>query len=146
MKDDEGFKEKMFWMCNGSQIVILCLSIVSSMVGFWQIPKLAVSSTKPLELDRLLLSCTIIGVYIFAIFGAIVGGLNFDNQKLLAIFSTNILLMLQVRPGNINYSCLISINYLVMISLHLLDVFMIGYWRRWLIFHFPIVQVHFNFT
>lgn len=97
MKDQDGFKDKMFWMVNGSQIVILTLSIISCLIGFWQIPKLAVSSTKPLELDRLLLSCTIVGAYIFAIFGMIVGGLYFHDQMMLTIFCTNGLLFLQVN-------------------------------------------------
>ncbi|XP_018019185.1 uncharacterized protein LOC108675669 isoform X2 [Hyalella azteca] len=96
MKDHDGFDEKMFWMVNGSQIIILSLSILSCLIGFWQIPKLAVSSTKPLELDRLLLSCTIVGVYIFAIFGMIVGGLYIDEQKLMTIFCSCCLLVIQV--------------------------------------------------
>lgn len=96
MKDQETFTEKMFWMVNGTQIVILALSIISAVIGFWQIPKLSVSSTKPLELDRLLMSCTIVGVYIYAIFGMIVGGLYFETQKLLTIFCSNCLLLIQV--------------------------------------------------
>uniref|UniRef100_A0A6A7FY28 Otopetrin-2-like n=1 Tax=Hirondellea gigas TaxID=1518452 RepID=A0A6A7FY28_9CRUS len=96
MKDQEGFEDKMFWMCHGSQIVILSLSVTSSLIGFWQIPKLAVSSTKPLELDRLLHSCTLIGVYIFSIFGMIVGGIYYEDQKMMAVFCTNALLFLQV--------------------------------------------------
>lgn len=114
MKDQEGFMEKMFWMCNGSQIVILTLSVSSCLIGFWQIPKLSVSSTKPLELDRLLLSSTIIGVYIYAIFGMIVGGLYFDNQKMLTIFCTNGLLLIQVcYILNVNISCFIYIFWYI---------------------------------
>ncbi|KAF2367956.1 Otopetrin [Trinorchestia longiramus] len=96
MKDHDGFDEKMFWMVNGTQIIILTLSILSCLIGFWQVPKLAVSATKPLELDRLLLSCTIVGVYIFAIFGMILGGLYFDEQKLMATFCSCCLLIVQV--------------------------------------------------
>ncbi|KAK8730623.1 hypothetical protein OTU49_007842, partial [Cherax quadricarinatus] len=96
MKDQEDFKTKMFWMCNGTQMIILSLSIISTTIGFLQLPKLSVSTTKPLDLDRLLLSSTIIGVYIFSVFGMIVGGINYTKSEYLATFCVNALLFLQV--------------------------------------------------
>ncbi|XP_069191181.1 proton channel OtopLc [Procambarus clarkii] len=96
MKDQEDFKTKMFWMCNGTQMIILSLSIICSIIGFLQIPKLSISTTKPLDLDRLLLSSTIIGVYVFAVFGMIVGGINYTQSEYMATFCVHGLLFVQV--------------------------------------------------
>ena len=97
MKDQDNFKPKLFWICNGTQMTILSLSIVSTIVGFLQIPKLSVSTTQPLDLDKLLLSSTILGVYIYAIFGMIVGGINYTNSQSMATFCTHGLLLIQVN-------------------------------------------------
>ena len=96
MKDQEDFKQEMFWICNGTQMTILSLSIISTIIGFLQVPKLSVSSTQPLDLDKLLLSSTIIGVYIYAIFGMIVGGIRYEDPEKLATFCSHTLLLIQV--------------------------------------------------
>ena len=76
--------------------MILSLSVVSSVIGFWQIPKLAVASTKPVELERLMSSFSIVGVYLFAVFGCIVGCLNMQDSKSVMVTVTNLLLIVQV--------------------------------------------------
>ncbi|CAL4134095.1 unnamed protein product [Meganyctiphanes norvegica] len=96
MKDEPNFKERMFWISNGTQMIILSLSIISTIIGFIQIRKLSVSSSKPLNLDRLLLSITIFGAYLFAIFGMIVGAINYSDNQSKATFATHALLLIQV--------------------------------------------------
>ncbi|XP_076046283.1 uncharacterized protein LOC143028294 [Oratosquilla oratoria] len=96
MKDQEDFKVEMFWIRLGTQMIILSLSIITSVIGFLQVPKLSVSTSKPLDLDRLLLSTTILGVYLFAVFGMIVGGINYTTSESLATFCVHALLLLQV--------------------------------------------------
>lgn len=104
MKDQEEFKTRMFWISNSTQLIILGLSVVSTIIGFLQIPKLSVSTSKPLDLDRLLLSSTIIGVYVFAVFGMIVGGINYTDSEYLATFCVHALLLLQVRLLDYTYN------------------------------------------
>ncbi|XP_066957836.1 uncharacterized protein [Macrobrachium rosenbergii] len=96
MKDQEDFKTKMFWISNGTQMIILALSVICTVIGFLQIPKLSVSTSKPLDLDHLLLSVTIVGVYLFSIFGMIVGGISYSESESLATFCVHGLLFLQV--------------------------------------------------
>ncbi|XP_071527937.1 LOW QUALITY PROTEIN: uncharacterized protein [Panulirus ornatus] len=96
MKEQEDFKIKMFWICSGTQMIILGLAVVTTIIGFLQIPKLSISTSKPLDLDRLLLSSTIIGVYLFAVFGMIVGGINYTDSEYLATFCVHAMLLLQV--------------------------------------------------
>lgn len=96
MQDQKDFKERMFWISNGTQMIILSLSIISTIIGFIQIRKLSVSSSKPLNLDRLLLSITIFGAYLFAIFGMIVGAINYTDNQSKATFATHALLLIQV--------------------------------------------------
>ncbi|XP_068245679.1 uncharacterized protein DDB_G0284459-like [Palaemon carinicauda] len=96
MKDQEDFKTKMFWISNGTQMIILSLSVICTVIGFLQIPKLSVSTSKPLDLDHLLLSVTIVGVYLFSLFGMIVGGISYSESESLATFCVHGLLFLQV--------------------------------------------------
>ena len=102
MKDQQDFKTNMFWMCNGTMMVILSLSITATIIGFVQIPKLSISTTQPMDLDRLLLSITVLGVYIFSIFGMIVGGIEYYKTEKLVSFCTNSLLLIQVRLDIVN--------------------------------------------
>ncbi|RXG53097.1 hypothetical protein Avbf_16149, partial [Armadillidium vulgare] len=64
MKNQNDFRENLFWMSNGTMMIIFSLSIIATIFGFIQIPKLSVTTTQPLDLDRLLLSVTVIGLYI----------------------------------------------------------------------------------
>ncbi|KAB7507247.1 Otopetrin-1 [Armadillidium nasatum] len=96
MKNQNDFRENLFWMSNGTMMIIFSLSIIATIFGFIQIPKLSVTTTQPLDLDRLLLSVTVIGVYIFSIFGMIVGGIEYNNSEKLATFCSNTLLLIQV--------------------------------------------------
>ena len=104
MKEQFDFKTNLFWMCNGSMIIILSLSIIATIIGFIQIPKLSITTIQTMDLDRLLLSITVVGVYIFAIFGMIVGGLEYYKSEKLASFCTNALLLIQVRFYLIQFS------------------------------------------
>ena len=71
-----------------------------TVIGFLQVPKLSLStSSRPLDLDKLLLSATIMGVYVFAIFGMIVGGISYDKPQHLATFCLHLLLLIQVSVG-----------------------------------------------
>nr|XP_027217321.1 proton channel OtopLc-like [Penaeus vannamei] len=96
MKNEDDFQDTMFWISNATQMIILGLAVISTVIGFLQIPKLSVSTSKPLDLDRLLLSTTIIGVYLFAVFGMIVGGINYTDSQSLATFCVHALLLVQV--------------------------------------------------
>ncbi|XP_042873665.1 proton channel OtopLc-like isoform X1 [Penaeus japonicus] len=96
MKNEDDFQDTMFWISNATQMIILGLAVISTIIGFLQIPKLSVSTSKPLDLDRLLLSTTILGVYLFAVFGMIVGGINYTDSQSLATFCVHALLLVQV--------------------------------------------------
>ncbi|CAG0900143.1 unnamed protein product [Darwinula stevensoni] len=87
MKGHFEAKEQLFYMYTITEISLLGLCILVSIVGFIQIPKLSLSGKKPLDLDRLLSSTTIVGVYVFAIFGILVGvsGKIEENPHILLI-------------------------------------------------------------
>ena len=76
-------------------MVVLSLATVFTVAGFVQLPKLSMSLHKPLNLDVLLANVTTYGVYIYAIFGLIVGGTRLNDTKHLVIFINNGLLLVQ---------------------------------------------------
>ncbi|XP_063853521.1 proton channel OtopLc-like, partial [Scylla paramamosain] len=97
MKDQEAFRQRLFWLTTSTHTLLLSLSILVTVIGFLQVPKLSLStSSRPLDLDKLLLSATIMGVYIFAIFGMIVGGISYQVPEYLATFCLHLLLLVQV--------------------------------------------------
>ncbi|XP_037087799.1 proton channel OtopLc-like [Pollicipes pollicipes] len=96
MKDSEEFQDQMFWLSSGTQLVVLSLSVVMTLVGFYQVPKLAAAQKKkPLHLDSMLSSVTIIGVYLLGIFGLIVGGIQLGEPRHLVLFVLNVTLIVQ---------------------------------------------------
>lgn len=95
MKDNVDFRPDLFWLCTGTQVTVLALATVFNAIGFIQLPKLSLSLHKPLHLDVLLANITTYGVFIYAIFGLIVGGTNLSDQKHVMIFVSNGLLLIQ---------------------------------------------------
>ena len=89
------FRSDLFWLCSGTQLTILSLAIVFTIVGFIQLPKLSLSLHKPLHLDVLLANITTYGVFIYAIFGLIVGGTNLSDERHIMVFVSNGLLLIQ---------------------------------------------------
>ncbi|XP_043199848.1 proton channel OtopLc-like isoform X2 [Amphibalanus amphitrite] len=96
MKDTTEFQGQMFWLSAGTQLVVLSLSVVMTLVGFYQVPKLSVThKKKPLHLDSMLSSVTIVGVYLLGIFGLIVGGIELNEPRHLVLFVLNVTLIVQ---------------------------------------------------
>lgn len=84
-------------------MLILTFAIVGCIGGFIQVQKLSHSFQKPYELDKLLSSVTIFGVYIYAIFSLIASGVRLPTMdtKTIVVFVQNCLLLLQVSfQGN----------------------------------------------
>jgi len=95
MKENYDFRMDLFWLSTGTQVSILSLAIVFTSVGFFQLPKLSLSLHKPLHLDVLLSNFTTYGVFIYAVFGMIVGGTQITEGNHAMIFATNGLLLIQ---------------------------------------------------
>ena len=76
-------------------MTILCLAVVATCAGFVQLPKLSLSLHKPLHLDVLLANVTTYGIYVYAVFGLIVGGTRLSDTKHLVVFVNNALLLVQ---------------------------------------------------
>jgi len=95
MKDNYEFRTDLFWLSTGTQVAILSLCIIFTAVGFFQLPKLSLSLHKPLHLDVLLSNFTTYGVYIYAVFGLIVGGTELSEGNHAMIFASNGLLLIQ---------------------------------------------------
>ena len=80
------FRSDLFWLCTGTQLTILCLAIIFTIVGFVQLPKLSLSLHKPLHLDVLLANITTYGVFIYAIFGIMTfNRTHLNDQEILYI-------------------------------------------------------------
>ncbi|CAG0923573.1 unnamed protein product [Notodromas monacha] len=79
MKEHVDDKEQLYMMYGVTQVTIVALGAVAAFLGLFQLPRLALSGKKPMDLDRLLASTVVIGVYVFAIFGVIVGLSNIDD-------------------------------------------------------------------
>ncbi len=88
----------MFWIFSGAEIAILSLAAVGCIGGFVQVQKLSHSERRPYDLDKLLSSVTIVGAYIYAIFGMIAAGVNLASldTKTIVVFLQNVLLFFQV--------------------------------------------------
>nr|CAH0107979.1 unnamed protein product [Daphnia galeata] len=156
MKDNVEFRPDLFWLCTGTQVTVLALATIFNAIGFIQLPKLSLSLHKPLHLDVLLANITTYGVFIYAIFGLIVGGTNLYDQKHVMIFVSNGLLLIQAtmqgmfiaeaskrvctsryqmlfKPGRQIVTFLLFAN----ITLWLLDTFMTHNWMT--------QELHFSF-
>ena len=71
--------------------------------GFVQVQKLSHSLRRPYDLDNLLSSVTIVGAYIYAIFGMIAAGVHLYtlDTKTIIVFLQSALLLFQVSlQGN----------------------------------------------
>jgi hypothetical protein len=79
MKGHVDEAEQLYLMYGVTQVAIMSLGALAAFIGLFQLPKLALSGKKPMDLDRLLASTVVIGVYIFAIFGIIVGLSDLDK-------------------------------------------------------------------
>jgi hypothetical protein len=96
MKDSPEYKDQMFWIYSGAEIVILSLSILSSLFAFVQVQKLSHSFNVPYDLDTLLSSITITGSYIYGVFGMLAALFSLPETESLVVFVHCGLLVLQV--------------------------------------------------
>lgn len=96
MKDTNEFRDRMFWMACGTQLIVLFLSVSMSIIGFFQISKLSLrKNLTDNPMDSLLSSVTIFGVYLIGIFGMIVGGFRIGEPRHMTLFVMNTLLIIQ---------------------------------------------------
>ena len=156
MQDNADFRPDLFWLCTGTQTVLLALAAVATGCGFVQLPKLSLSLHKPLHLDVLLANVTTYGVCLYAIFGLIVGGVRLDDTRHLVIFANSALLLVQAtlqtmfiaeasrrvcssryqmlfKPGRQIVTFLLFVN----VTMWLLDTFMTHNWLT--------QELHFSF-
>ncbi|KAK2717898.1 proton channel OtopLc-like isoform X1 [Artemia franciscana] len=96
MKDNLEFRNDMFWICTGTQVSILSVCIVMSIIGILQLPKLSPSGDELTLVDRLLQNVTVSGAIIFTIFGTIVGAENITNPQHSMTLVMNVMIIVQV--------------------------------------------------
>ncbi|KAL0273350.1 UNVERIFIED_CONTAM: hypothetical protein PYX00_006039 [Menopon gallinae] len=84
VKEDEDFPtDTIFWLTNGTLLVILSIAIFMNVIGLAQIRKLSVIGRKMTKLDNILSVISMLGVQLYGTFGILVGavGLALDDSS-----------------------------------------------------------------
>uniref|UniRef100_A0A8D9AJP4 Otopetrin-2 n=1 Tax=Cacopsylla melanoneura TaxID=428564 RepID=A0A8D9AJP4_9HEMI len=110
VKEDPDFPmEILFWMTSGTLSGILVISLISCIIGLYQIRKLSHTGYIPTQVDKLFSSVTVTGVIFYSVFGIVIGccGLyitlssdnadvsNYDKQIHMMLIFVNTVQLLQ---------------------------------------------------